>query len=158
MTKTQQPTVLAAARVVTGRVVHTPGWVSYHADRIVAVGAGRPERVDQDLGDAIVVPGFVDLHVHGGGGGAFTDGDQSSALRAIHAHRQHGTTTTIASLVTDSPDGLLNSVKHWPSCTTTGTSPASTSKVLGSVPAVVVPTNRHSCATLIPANWTGSSM
>ena len=110
VTKTTQATVLTAARVVTGKVVHTPGWISYHKDRIVAVGAGRPERVDHDLGNSVVVPGFVDLHVHGGGGGAFTENDPSSAMRAIQAHRQHGTTTTIASLVTDSPDGLLSSV------------------------------------------------
>ena len=104
-------TVLAAGRVVTGTEVHTPGWVAYEAGTITAVGAGRPDRVDLDLGaDAVVVPGFVDLHVHGGGGGSFTTGDLDSALQAVRTHRAHGTTATMASLVTASPAKLLDSV------------------------------------------------
>ena len=68
-------TVLAAGRVVTGTDVHAPGWVAYEADKITAVGTGRADRLDLDLGaDAVVVPGFVDLHVHGGGGGSFYHG------------------------------------------------------------------------------------
>ena len=102
-------TVLAAARVVTGEQVHSPGWVAYEADRITGVGHGRPGHVDRDLGDAVVVPGFVDVHVHGGGGGAFT-GDVASALQAVETHRRHGTTTTMASLVTADAGELLTSV------------------------------------------------
>ena len=104
-------TVLAAGRVVTGTEVHTPGWVAFEAATITAVGAGRPDRADLDLGaDAVVVPGFVDLHVHGGGGGSFTTGDPDSALHAVRTHRAHGTTATMASLVTASPGRLLDSV------------------------------------------------
>lgn len=103
-------TVLAAARVVTGHEVYGPGWVQYYGDRIVAVGPGLPATVDRDLGDAVVVPGFVDIHVHGGGGGAFTTGDVTSARHAVDTHRRHGTTTTMASLVSASPDALLHSV------------------------------------------------
>lgn len=103
-------TVLAAARVVTGHEVHHPGWVEYRGDRIVAAGPGTPATVDRDLGAAVVVPGFVDIHVHGGGGGSFTAADVTSALQAVHTHRRHGTTTTMASLVTAGPDALLDSV------------------------------------------------
>lgn len=103
-------TVLAAARVVTGHDVHAPGWLEYDADRIVAVGPGRPSNVDRDLGEAVVVPGFVDIHVHGGGGGSYTATDVTAALHAVHTHRSHGTTTTMASLVTAGPDQLIASV------------------------------------------------
>jgi imidazolonepropionase-like amidohydrolase len=84
-------TVLAASRIVTGKVVHTPGWVTIDRDRIMAVGAGRPPHVDRDLGAAIVVPGFIDLHVHGGAGGSFTGATLQSALHAVYAHREHET-------------------------------------------------------------------
>lgn len=103
-------TVLAASRVVTGYEVHAPGWVEYGDGRILAVGPGRPAVVHRDLGEAVIAPGFVDMHVHGGGGGSFTDGDAASALRAVETHRRHGTTTTMASLVSDSPERLLASV------------------------------------------------
>ena len=105
-------TLVTAARVVTGSVVHTPGWISHERGLITGVGAGRPDPAghDHDHGDATVVPGFVDLHVHGGGGGSFTVHDPASALRAVETHRRHGTTTTLASLVTASPDDLLASV------------------------------------------------
>lgn len=52
-----------------------------------------------------LVPGFVDLHNHGGGGASFT-GTADEALTAIRAHRLHGTTTLVASTVTDDMDVL----------------------------------------------------
>jgi N-acetylglucosamine-6-phosphate deacetylase len=53
-----------------------------------------------------VVPGFVDLHNHGGGGASFTSGSVEDVLRGIHTHRLHGTTTLVASTVTGDMDFL----------------------------------------------------
>jgi N-acetylglucosamine-6-phosphate deacetylase len=103
-------TVVTAARVVADAAVHAPGWISVEHGLITGVGAGRPDGPDHDYGDATVVPGFVDVHVHGGGGGSFTSGDPASVLQAVAAHRRHGTTTTMASLVTAGADELLDSV------------------------------------------------
>ena len=103
--------------IVSGETVVTPeragpGWLAVDGDTIVEVGAGRPPRhPDLDLGDRIVVPGFVDIHVHGGGGGSFTDLDPASARRAIGYHRAHGTTSSLASLVTATPGDLLAGVR-----------------------------------------------
>jgi len=47
-----------------------------------------------------LVPGFVDLHNHGGGGASFTSGTAEDILKGIHTHRTHGTTTLVASTVT----------------------------------------------------------
>jgi N-acetylglucosamine-6-phosphate deacetylase len=54
-----------------------------------------------DAGDGFIVPGFIDLHVHGGGGGDFMDGTVDSFTRALQANVRHGTTrmaitTTVA--------------------------------------------------------------
>jgi N-acetylglucosamine-6-phosphate deacetylase len=54
-----------------------------------------------------VVPGFVDLHNHGGGGASFTSGTVEDVLRGIHTHRTHGTTTLVASTVTGDMDFLV---------------------------------------------------
>ena len=100
--------MLAAGTLVTGATVLPDGWLVIDDGRVAAVGSGAPPRpADVDLGDQIVVPGFVDLHVHGGGGGAY---DAESAEAGVEFHRAHGTTTTLASLVTASPEHLLSSV------------------------------------------------
>ena len=93
--------VLAGGRVVIPGRVLDPGWVEVAGDRLAAVGEGAPAgAADVDLHGRVVVPGFVDQHVHGGGGATFTTGDEHEAARVVAFHRRHGTTTTMASLVT----------------------------------------------------------
>ncbi|MEW2117932.1 N-acetylglucosamine-6-phosphate deacetylase [Streptomyces sp. NPDC005474] len=53
-----------------------------------------------DVTDHWLIPGFVDLHNHGGGGASFTSGTAEDILKGIHTHRTHGTTTLVASTVT----------------------------------------------------------
>jgi N-acetylglucosamine-6-phosphate deacetylase len=106
--------VLGAGAVVTGDAVLRPGWVAVDGATIRASGSGAPPdgAPVTDLGaDAIVVPGFVDMHVHGGGGGAFPGADPASVTTAVAFHRRHGSTTIVASLVTASPEGLLADVR-----------------------------------------------
>jgi N-acetylglucosamine-6-phosphate deacetylase len=103
----------AADFVLTGGQVAGPdglldgGWVAVSGGVIAGVGTGAPPPGEViDVGGALVVPGFVDIHCHGGGGGAFSSGDPEQALRAIAAHRGHGTTTLQASLVSDPINAL----------------------------------------------------
>ena len=62
-------------------------------------------RVTEEI-DGWVVPGFVDTHGHGGGGATYATTDPDEARRARQFHREHGTTTAIASLVTAELDML----------------------------------------------------
>jgi N-acetylglucosamine-6-phosphate deacetylase len=102
--------LLTAGTVLTGRELLRPGWIEISGTTISAVGAGSPDRVaDHDLGAVTVVPGFVDTHVHGGGGASFSAGGAETATAAA-LHRRHGTTTLVASLVTESPGDLLRQV------------------------------------------------
>ena len=92
-------TVLTAQAIVTPDGVLADGYVRIDGPGIAAVGTGPPgeaERVD----GAWIVPGFVDLHNHGGGGHTFTTGDAAQARAAAAFHLRHGTTTLLASLVT----------------------------------------------------------
>ncbi|ATE57740.1 N-acetylglucosamine-6-phosphate deacetylase [Actinosynnema pretiosum] len=91
---------LAGGRVVTPDGVLDDGWVAVRDGRIAAVGSGTaPEGPVTDLGGALLVPGFIDIHCHGGGGEAFTSGDPDKVRKAADAHRRRGTTTMLASLV-----------------------------------------------------------
>lgn len=103
--------LVAAETLVTGAAgaVPGPGWVAVADGRVRAVGAGPPPRTPRVCG-AVVVPGFVDLHQHGGGGASYPAGDPEEALRAVAFHRAHGTTTSLASLVTDGPAALERTV------------------------------------------------
>lgn len=114
-------TLIAAGAVVTPEAVHRPGWVETSAGRIVDVGAGVPLRApDHDFADAIMVPGFVDIHVHGGGGASYTEPSVDEIARAAAFHRRHGTTTTLASLVTATPNELLGQVRALTAATRAG--------------------------------------
>jgi N-acetylglucosamine-6-phosphate deacetylase len=96
---------LADARIVTPEGVHE-GWLTIEDGRITHVGHGSAPGAGLSLGGRHVVPGFVDVHNHGGAGGSFPTGDLDQAREAVALHRRHGTTTTMASLVTDSVEGL----------------------------------------------------
>ncbi|MGC5019948.1 N-acetylglucosamine-6-phosphate deacetylase [Micromonospora sp. DT47] len=88
-------------KVVTPTGVVRQGCVEIDGDRIRAV-AEYPSVRDGHW----VVPGFVDMHTHGGGGHTFTTGDADSARGAAAFHLRHGTTTLLASLVS-SPFDLM---------------------------------------------------
>jgi N-acetylglucosamine-6-phosphate deacetylase len=104
-------TVVGNARVVTPAGVAEPGWLRVEDGRIAAVDEGAPPPGATDLGGAWVLPGFVDMHVHGGGGAAYTSGDPDQARTVAAFHRSHGTTTTVASLVTAPVDELERAVR-----------------------------------------------
>ncbi|MGN9910802.1 N-acetylglucosamine-6-phosphate deacetylase [Phytohabitans sp. LJ34] len=87
-------------RVVTPDGVVESGYVEVAGDTIVTVGTGAP------ASDTWIVPGFVDIHTHGGGGHTFTTGDPAAAREAAAFHLRHGTTTLLASLVS-SPYELM---------------------------------------------------
>ena len=103
--------LLTAGAVLTGSELLRPGWIESTDGVITAVGAGSsPRPSDRDLPTMTLVPGFVDTHVHGGGGGSFSAGADQTAT-AVALHRRHGTTTLVASLVSEAPDDLLRQVR-----------------------------------------------
>lgn len=105
-------TLIAAGTIVLEDRVCKPGWLAISAGRIIDCAPGpAPRPPDHDFAHHVVVPGFVDMHVHGGGGASYTDGISSEIEQAAEFHLRHGTTTTVASLVTASPDDLLRQVR-----------------------------------------------
>ncbi|WP_245595501.1 N-acetylglucosamine-6-phosphate deacetylase [Glycomyces tenuis] len=91
-------------RVVTpGGVVN--GTVVVEDDRIAAV----EERDGEPTG--WVLPGFVDVHCHGGGGFSLAGGDPESARGAAAFHASRGTTTLVASMVSSTHEFLLSATR-----------------------------------------------
>ncbi|MFF2148724.1 amidohydrolase family protein, partial [Kitasatospora sp. NPDC058190] len=96
---------LAGRLILPGSVIEV-GRLAIEGSRIAAVTNGETEPGDLDLTGHTVVPGFVDLHVHGGGGASYASGIAEEALLAARTHLDHGTTTTVASTVTGEIDDL----------------------------------------------------
>ena len=98
------PTILTGATVVlpTGPVEN--GQVTVDGTRITHSAPENAQVIDAS--GHYVIPGFVDLHNHGGGGASFTSGSVDDILKGIHTHRLHGTTTLVASTVTGDMDFL----------------------------------------------------
>ena len=105
--------LLTADTVLTGRELLRPGWIAVSGDAVDAVEPGAPPRQpDRDLGAVTVVPGFVDTHVHGGGGTNFSNGTRTDTAAATALHLRHGTTTMIASVVTAAAPELLRQIRE----------------------------------------------
>jgi N-acetylglucosamine-6-phosphate deacetylase len=113
-------TVLTGARVVTPAGVVPDGEVRIADGRIASVGParaalhpdsapGQEERID--LQGCWLVPGFLDVHVHGGGGYDVTRSAADMAA-AVRFHRSHGTTRTLVSLMAQ-PVGRLCEQLGW---------------------------------------------
>lgn len=96
--------VLSGARVVLPTGTVEGGRVIVDGTRIAGAAPEGAEQVD--LTGHWLVPGFVDMHNHGGGGASFTSGTVDEVLKGIGTHREHGTTTVVTSLVTGDTDFL----------------------------------------------------
>ncbi|MEU7073070.1 N-acetylglucosamine-6-phosphate deacetylase [Streptomyces narbonensis] len=96
--------VLAGAHVVLPTGIVENGRVIVDGGRITG---SAPEGAPAiDLTGHWLVPGFVDMHNHGGGGASFTSGTVDDVLTGVRTHRRHGTTTVVASFVTGEMDFL----------------------------------------------------
>jgi N-acetylglucosamine-6-phosphate deacetylase len=105
--------LLTADALLTGRELLRPGWVEIAQGAVNAIGEGiAPQRPARDLGRVTVVPGFVDTHVHGGGGANFSAASQADTSAAVELHRRRGTTTLVASLVTAGPTELISQIRQ----------------------------------------------
>lgn len=100
--------LLTGARLVLPERVAEGVWLRVAEGHIAEIGSGPPPRAGDttDLGGALIVPGFVDQHCHGGNLGDFFTADETAARTGAAFHTNRGTTTLLASLVTASPEAL----------------------------------------------------
>ncbi|KUG60696.1 N-acetylglucosamine-6-phosphate deacetylase [Nesterenkonia jeotgali] len=95
-------------------------WLRLEQGRILDAGHGHPPQTpDLHLTEGVLAPGFVDVHAHGGGGAAFTDG-AAAARQVLAAHRHRGTTTMLGSLVSAPLPELLEQAEQLRALVETG--------------------------------------
>jgi N-acetylglucosamine-6-phosphate deacetylase len=98
------PLILSGADLVLPTGTVKDGRLIIDGTRIAGAAPENAQVID--VTGLTVVPGFVDIHNHGGGGASFTSGTVEDVLKGIHTHRLHGTTTLVASTVTGDMDFL----------------------------------------------------
>ena len=83
--------IVAEGRIFSGSVTVEDGVIT-----AVTEGACAPLPADAVIiKDRYLMPGFVELHTHGGGGHDFLTGDPDAVLAGCHFHLRHGTTTIL---------------------------------------------------------------
>ncbi|SAL54156.1 N-acetylglucosamine 6-phosphate deacetylase [Caballeronia udeis] len=98
--------------MLKGNILTTDGWIygsiEFANGRVTALEGAR---VDPKTNDApYILPGFVDCHVHGGGGADIMEGGDA-ATTVAREHAKHGTTSMLATTMTAPRDELMAVVK-----------------------------------------------
>lgn len=78
---------------------------------ILPSGAPIPHAEIIDAAGGIVMPGMIDLHVHGGGGADFLDGDEEAVKTVLKTHARHGTTSLLATTLTCGNETLFRGME-----------------------------------------------
>ncbi len=122
-------TLVHGARLITDETATDDAWVLLDGATVAAVGradtwrhalpardepgpaVGGAPAVVVDAAGALLVPGYLDLHCHGGGGASYgRAGDRAEDAAGLH--RRHGTTRTVLSLVTDGRRDMVAAVRR----------------------------------------------
>lgn len=102
-----------AVALANARVLTAQGWrddvaVLIEDGRITELATHIPPGAEvRDLSGQILLPGFIDCQVNGGGGVLFNDQTTPAGIRAIGAaHRRFGTTGFLPTLISDTPEKM----------------------------------------------------
>jgi N-acetylglucosamine-6-phosphate deacetylase len=101
------------AKVISPSGILDDGSILVEHGKIVEVRKGRieaPQATPLDAGGNYVSPGFIDIHVHGGAGHDFMDGDADGFLEIASMHARHGTTGMLPTTLSGSKDELLQTL------------------------------------------------
>jgi N-acetylglucosamine-6-phosphate deacetylase len=89
------------------------GTVVITGDKITEMGEGDISVAgakEIDAGGKYISPGFIDIHVHGGGGHDFMDGSVDAFLKIAETHARYGTTSMLPTTLTSEKEELLQTL------------------------------------------------
>lgn len=95
--------------MLPGRIIPN-GSVLVENGSIVAVSEGNIDGGDAmaiDVKGQYISPGFIDIHIHGGGGHDFMDGTTEAFIKIAELHARHGTTAMLPTTLTSEKADLM---------------------------------------------------
>ncbi len=105
----------AQYRIHNGKII-LPNGIAEHGTVLVNQGkiiaveehdVDYPDAISIDAKGQYISPGFIDIHVHGGGGHDFMDGTEEAFLAIAALHAAHGTTSMMPTTTTAEKEGIL---------------------------------------------------
>jgi N-acetylglucosamine-6-phosphate deacetylase len=108
-----QPLKIFNGRIVTPYRIIYPGSILVRDGKITAVSEGNlvaTDAVEIDARGKFVAPGFIDIHIHGGGGHDFMDGNADAFLKIAETHVKYGTTAMLPTTLTSEKEGLFETL------------------------------------------------
>ena len=101
------------AKIITPGKIIENGTVLVTGETITGVSGQDIDAegaVEINANGKYVAPGFIDIHVHGGGGHDFMDGSETAFLKIAERHAQYGTTAMLPTTLTSSKEELLQTL------------------------------------------------
>ncbi|MDX1639577.1 MAG: amidohydrolase family protein, partial [Balneolaceae bacterium] len=109
----QQKLKIYNGKVITPFRVINEGTVVVTDGKISEVSVGNvevPGATEIDAQGNFISPGFIDIHIHGGGGSGFLDGSVDAFLEVARAHSEHGTTAMFPTALSGDKEVLLRNI------------------------------------------------
>jgi N-acetylglucosamine-6-phosphate deacetylase len=109
----QQRLKIYNGNIITPFKIIPGGTVFVTGDTITAVSEKNIEvqdAIDIDAKGNYISAGFIDIHVHGGGGYDFMDGSEEAFLKIAETHARYGTTAMLPTTLTSEKEDLLQTL------------------------------------------------
>lgn len=109
----QRPLKIFNGRIITPYRIISPGSVLIKEGKISAVSEGNlvaTDALEIDARGKFIAPGFIDIHVHGGGGDDFMDAHEAAFIHIAETHARYGTTAMLPTTLTSERSGLFETL------------------------------------------------
>jgi N-acetylglucosamine-6-phosphate deacetylase len=111
-----QLTKIINGKIITPHRVLNNGFIVIEGHKIVEVSESNTEIPEAQTIDAkgnYIAPGFIDIHVHGGGGYDFMDATVDAFLKIAELHAQYGTTAMLPTTLSSTKEEMLKALRAY---------------------------------------------
>jgi len=90
-----------------GTILVTDGQITEVSEKEIETG----DAIEIDAAGNYISAGFIDIHVHGGGGHDFMDATETAFLKIAETHARHGTTSMLPTTLTSSKEEIIHTLQ-----------------------------------------------
>ena len=111
-----QPIKIFNGKIITPYKIIDGGSLLISGETIAAINENNirvENAIEIDAQGKYISPGFIDIHVHGGGGYDFMDGDETAFLKIAETHAQYGTTAMLPTTLTSTKDEMFRTLEAY---------------------------------------------